>query len=152
MHNVCEILFWKASFNCFQCKKLDSWENVRGVVTLNKTLANQTYEDYLRVSGQIEQVTQLHFSLLEEHVLFHDIPAKNRSEQTRGRGARAKMYFLENHWHSIDTIWGSETKDKLKNKVQTSQAALRKTAYSLLLKHTSVGCNHSVLFSLGFTV
>lgn len=33
----------------FQCKKLDSWENLRGVMTLNETVANLTYQHYLKV-------------------------------------------------------------------------------------------------------
>lgn len=33
----------------FQCKKLDSWENVRLLIAQNATVGNQTYPDYLKV-------------------------------------------------------------------------------------------------------
>ncbi|XP_076599561.1 transmembrane protein 26-like [Chaetodon auriga] len=49
------------------CKRLDSWENVRGVVTLNKTLANQTYQDYLRMLSSVcsnDWILALHQILL----------------------------------------------------------------------------------------
>ncbi|XP_071370192.1 transmembrane protein 26-like [Centroberyx affinis] len=36
-----------------QCKKLDSWENVRGVITLNETLGNLTYHHYLKNLDQL---------------------------------------------------------------------------------------------------
>ncbi|XP_041646198.1 transmembrane protein 26-like [Cheilinus undulatus] len=36
-----------------QCKKLDSWENVRRVITLNETLGNLTYENYLKNINQV---------------------------------------------------------------------------------------------------
>ncbi|KAF7652772.1 hypothetical protein LDENG_00092460 [Lucifuga dentata] len=36
-----------------QCKKLDSWENVRGLVTLNETMTNLTYHHYLKKLDQM---------------------------------------------------------------------------------------------------
>uniref|UniRef100_UPI0037E98F6D transmembrane protein 26-like n=1 Tax=Semicossyphus pulcher TaxID=241346 RepID=UPI0037E98F6D len=33
--------------NVHQCRRLDSWKNVRGVITLNETLGNVTYQKYL---------------------------------------------------------------------------------------------------------
>ncbi|XP_026165270.1 transmembrane protein 26 [Mastacembelus armatus] len=36
-----------------QCKKLDSWENVRRVITLNETLGNLTYQNYLKKIDQV---------------------------------------------------------------------------------------------------
>ncbi|XP_035518831.1 transmembrane protein 26-like [Morone saxatilis] len=35
------------------CKKLDSWENLRTVITLNQTNGNQTYQDYLKNINQM---------------------------------------------------------------------------------------------------
>ncbi|KAM6956155.1 transmembrane protein 26-like isoform 2-T2 [Aplochiton taeniatus] len=32
-----------------KCKKLDSWENVKGVINLNETMGNLTYHNYLKV-------------------------------------------------------------------------------------------------------
>ncbi|XP_042358248.1 transmembrane protein 26-like [Plectropomus leopardus] len=36
-----------------QCSKLDSWENVRKVITLNETVGNKTYQDYLKNFNQV---------------------------------------------------------------------------------------------------
>ncbi|KAM6997570.1 transmembrane protein 26-like [Tautogolabrus adspersus] len=36
-----------------QCKKLDSWENLRRVITLNETQGNFTYQNYLRNINQV---------------------------------------------------------------------------------------------------
>ncbi|XP_039994437.1 transmembrane protein 26-like isoform X2 [Xiphias gladius] len=33
-----------------QCKNLDSWENVRKVITLNETLGNFTYQSYVKIA------------------------------------------------------------------------------------------------------
>lgn len=36
-----------------QCQKLDSWENVRKVITLNETLGNLTYQNYVKNFNQV---------------------------------------------------------------------------------------------------
>ncbi|XP_074532390.1 transmembrane protein 26-like [Halichoeres trimaculatus] len=36
-----------------QCKKLDSWENLRRVITLNETQGNFTYQNYLKNINQV---------------------------------------------------------------------------------------------------
>lgn len=36
--------------SCFQCKKLDSWESLQRLITLNKTVGNITNQNYSKVS------------------------------------------------------------------------------------------------------
>ncbi|KAM4607162.1 transmembrane protein 26-like [Polymixia lowei] len=49
------------------CNKLDSWENVRGAITLNNTLGNLTYKDYLKLFSTVcpnDWILALHQILL----------------------------------------------------------------------------------------
>lgn len=58
----------KVSFNCFQCNKLDSWENLLRLGLQNKTLGNHTYLDYLKVKVASHLASRASYSRIYAHL------------------------------------------------------------------------------------
>ncbi|XP_068587982.1 transmembrane protein 26-like [Cebidichthys violaceus] len=50
---ILELHHHQASFNDFQCKTLDSWENLRKAITLNETLGNLTFQSDVKNLNQV---------------------------------------------------------------------------------------------------
>ncbi|XP_074501629.1 transmembrane protein 26-like [Sebastes fasciatus] len=64
---ILELHYQQEEANGPKCKTLDSWENVRKVITLNETMGNLTYQSYLKALSNVcsdEWILALHQILL----------------------------------------------------------------------------------------
>ncbi|XP_037637625.1 transmembrane protein 26-like [Sebastes umbrosus] len=64
---ILELHYQQEKANRPKCKTLDSWENVRKVITLNETLGNLTYQSYLKALSTVcsnDWILALHQILL----------------------------------------------------------------------------------------